>query len=294
MPVCCSTRAPGVRERLGVGILLDEVHHEAGERQHDIAIGVPEVGEGYPARRGGRRALKRGRGTERWREVPAVFQGLAPGDLEDLHVEDDLGLLEVVRRDHFFHELDLLRRVTDGDGIEHLVHVYLLRVEHGAEKIHDVLRLRVVEVKRLDHEVLVLVHLRLGLGDDDDGVGADLLHEELVGGEEEVKGILEGHVLHEDRNGLRLHLFVEEDIDARELRQELEDIFDIGVLEIDGNGLVRGEAQGFVQLGLGLLLLELAQGLLVLDAFGSSSTAWFQFEMASVSLPSSAKVNEAR
>ena len=49
------------------------------------------------------------------REVPPVFQRVAPGDLKDLDIKNDLGLLEVVRRDHLFHEFQLFRGIANGE-----------------------------------------------------------------------------------------------------------------------------------------------------------------------------------
>ena len=89
-------------------------------------------------------------------------------DLHDLDIKNDLGIGPVSRRYHLLSQLDDIRFVTDNHGIQFLMNIYFLQLQHGSQEIKNLFCINVGQIKNLNDLVLVLPDLFSIIGIDND------------------------------------------------------------------------------------------------------------------------------
>ena len=145
--------------------------------------------------------------------------------------------------DYPFRQAQFDRLVSDHQGVEVLVHIDSLTLQHGPDHIHHVLGFGVREIERPDHEVLVLVLLGFGIRDDQERVGPDAAGHERIGVQNQVQRLIKWQVFNEDRDRIIFYLFVEYHVDGSGPCQDLEHLLQLRVLEPQRDRLA-GPAQG--------------------------------------------------
>jgi len=113
----------------------------------------------------------------------------------------------------------------------------MLALQHGPEQIHRVFRFGVIEVVGPHQEILILRLLLLVVRHDQERFRSHPLGDHAIGIQDEVQRIVERHLLEKDRNRFVSHVFIEDHIQARRPCDDFEDLFELGVLESERNGL---------------------------------------------------------
>src|SRR5207253_8830209 len=160
-------------------------------------------------------------------------------NLHDLDLEYDFTRLPIVRADDPVSQSDFVRSVPDHDGVQLLVHVDALAFQHRAQQIHEVLRLAVGDIEGADQEILVLIYLLLALGNDQNGIGADPSHEQILRGENQIERFLKGAIFEKDRHRIIPEVLVKHEVNAAGARQNLKHFLRPGVLEFQRDRLSR-------------------------------------------------------
>ena len=146
--------------------------------------------------------------------------------------------------DHPFRQVQLDRLVSDHQGVEVLVHIDSLTLQHRPNQVHHLLGFGIGEVERPDHEVLILLLLGFGIRDDEERVGPDAAGHERIGVQNQVQRLIKRQVFNEDRDRIIFHLFVEHHIEGSGSGQDLEHLLQLRALEPQRDRLA-GPAESF-------------------------------------------------
>ena len=202
------------------------------------------------------------------RERDPEVEELLGAQLQQLDVEDDLGLRLVVHLDEPLGHGDLVGRVADDDRVELRDRRHPPQVEEAADHRRDVLHVAVREEERPDDLVLVLLAVLLRVLRDEDRLLVDDLVEVPRLPHRRLEGLLERQVPQVDRELVVLQLRVEDDVDPGRGAEGLVDLLDRRVgRERDVDRLVRGRVQhrrggpAALRLRLGLLGRRASGGL---------------------------------
>ena len=95
----------------------------------------------------------------------------------------------------------------------------------------------VAQIERPDLKLVVLPMLSRGVRDDDEGIVVDMLGEEAVGVEDQGESLAERKICDVARHLLRPYPLVHQDVDLAQLRDDIEHLLDIGLLEAEGDRL---------------------------------------------------------
>ncbi len=190
-----------------------------------------------PRRRAGRDRLVA-------RERDAEVDELLGAELEELDVDDDLGLGLVVHLDEPLGHGDLVGGVADDDRVELRDRRHPPQVEEAADHRRDVLHVAVREEERPDDLVFVLLAVLLRVLRDEDRLLVDHLVEVPRLPHRRLEGLLEGKVPKVDRELVVLQLRVEDDVDPGRGAEGLVDLLDRRVgRKRDVDRLVRRRVQ---------------------------------------------------
>src|SRR5207237_4908619 len=108
-------------------------------------------GKSRSARGWGRHPGRHDAGRRVLGEIEPILEALGAVDLEDFKIELDFGLSPIVRYNNPLGQAQLFRLVPDDDGIELLIDVDPLALEHGPDHIDHFVCLGVVEIERTDY-----------------------------------------------------------------------------------------------------------------------------------------------
>ena len=157
--------------------------------------------------------------TDRATGSCAEIEELVRVDLEQLDVDDDLGLRLVVHLDEPLGDGHLVGRVADDDRVQLRDRAEAPEVEDRPHHRRDVLHVAVREEERPDDEVLVLLAVLLRVLRDEDRLLVDDLVEVAGLPHRRLEGLLERHPAQVERELVVLELRVVDDVDARRPRR---------------------------------------------------------------------------
>ena len=160
-------------------------------------------------------------------------------DLQQLDVDDDLGLCLVVGLDDLLGDAHLVGGIADGDGVERLEREDVARLDHRPHDVGDLLGVAVREIERADDEVFVIASCLRVVGDDDDGLLVERFVEMIRGLHEAFERLLCCDVLQLDGDAVILHGLIEKDVDAERVAEGFVDLLDRSLLrERERDGLI--------------------------------------------------------
>ena len=165
-------------------------------------------------------------------------------DLQHFDVEHDFGLGQVLHRDQLLGQPDGVGRVAHHQQIQPVVDIHVPRLDQRAQHGHGGLGIGIAQVEALHHQVLVgLLFLRL-VGIDQQRIGVDHFLGQLTGHQEHVHCIGDRRVAGKQRGlGVRPHVLVENEIEARLSRDHVEHAAQRRIAELQRDRLAIGRPE---------------------------------------------------